>query len=182
MATGRSTALVGLTPLGWGGDRPLLPVGRERECVGCLGALMACHAHTESRLAELGRPGCPPWLVALFCVLCLQSEAGSMPPSVMRGSPLLALLRRCPKREAAAGAPGRSSSFCWESAVHPSSGSCPALAVSARLSCTPGVKAACGLQPDPALVRWLAWGVHPLLLAREEGSCSFRGRVLSSCA
>lgn len=175
-----ATALPWLVSLLRGGGEAHCPRARGLPC----SPDGMSRSQLRRRLAELGLPGCPPWLVALFCVLCLQSEVGSTdPPPTGRGSPLLALLHRCLKREAAAGAPGRSSSCCWESAVHPSSGAgpgcrCPAVAY-ARNKGSSRVAAGC-LCPDPA--RRLAWGLQPPLLAREEGSCSFHGRALSSCA
>lgn len=90
---------------------PHLALALKAERLG-LGSLAACHG-----------TGGPVW-----CLLFAGEEHGC--PSVMEGSSLFGSATSvlwCPKWEAASGAPGLSTSFCQESALHPSLGTCPGL-------------------------------------------------------
>lgn len=152
VAAGCRAPLVRLTAVGWGGSRPPLPRGRKQEPRGLpqspAAGTLCLHQNQRSCPTRHRRP-CS---VSPVCKV-RRGECG--PPLVGGQPPLLAPLLRCPKREAAATrAPGLSSSFCRESAVHPSSGTgpgsgsqCPAV-VYARNKGSSWPVARC-LRPEP---------------------------------
>lgn len=183
------------------GRKPTSPAQRQETRTTWAASEPCRHLAPAPKAARLGsgsgslaaRHGAPG---PVLCPLFAKRGGGERgPPSVCvcggvspfgSAAPVL----QCPKGEAATRAPALSSSFCRESAAHPSSGTCPGsgcpcpAVMCARNKGSSWAVARC-LRPGPRSQTRprcdrLCWGLQPPLLCGEEGSCSFHGGAFSS--